>query len=331
MVTIEKIAKKVGVNKSTVSKALRGAGDVGRETAEKIKKTAAEMGYNKKLGKNTHVIAVVVPEIDNAFYSEITNNIIKKAEKNGYSCSVFSYDFDRNRFEKILAGFKTGSVDGFFVVAENLTEVSFATLLRVCNLPFVLISSEDYGLNCDCVWVNEKYGIESVFSKLVALGHKDFAFIGDRFAAPRVEIVRNAAVRFGGSIPDENIILSEERGYACGYDHVDDLIDGGKKFTALIAHYDDIAVGAIKRLKERGLSVPDDVSVVGFDDAPYCKYSIPTLSSINCDIEQLCSVSFKILEQKIAGKNYSIQSVLIRPKLAIRESVAKAKSCETNI
>lgn len=331
MITIEEIAKKLGVNKSTVSKALRGFGDINRETAEKIRKAAAELGYNKKLGKKNGVLAIVVPEIDNAIYSEIANDMILKAEKLGYTCSVFSYNFDYNSFEKILNGFTRNFIDGFFVIVENPFGDSFISLLTRCDLPFVLISSDDNGLDCDCVWINEKHGVDVAFEHLYSLGHRNFAFVGGRFGELRAEILKSAAEKYGVTIPDENIIISEERGYDCGYNRTEELLKKGLDFTAIIAQYDDIAFGAIKRLSEAGISVPKDVSVIGFDDAAYCKYSTPTLTTVNSEIEQLCGISLKILDGKISGSlnDSAFQSVLVRPKLVVRNSTAVAKSFET--
>ena len=326
MVTIEEIAKKLGVNKSTVSKALRGFGDINRETAEKIRKAAMELGYNKKLGKKNGVIAIVVPEIDNAIYSDIANNLISKAEKLGYTCSVFSYNFDYACFERILNSFTLNSIDGFFVIAEKLFGDSFISSLTRCTVPFVLISSDDYGLDCDCVWINEQYGADAVFEHLFALGHRRFAFIGGRFGEWRAKILKKTAEKYGVKIPDENIVVSEERGYDCGYKRVGELIGKGLNFTALIAQYDDIAFGAIKCLTEAGISVPKDVSVIGFDDAAYCNYMTPALTTVNSEIEQLCGISLKILDGKITGSlnNSAFQSVLVRPKLVVRNSTAAA-------
>ena len=331
MVTIEEIAKKLGVNKSTVSKALRGFGDINRETAEKIRKAARELGYSKKLGKKNNMIAIVVPEIDNAIYSEIVNDMIVKAGELGYTCSVFSYNFDYNCFENILDGFTQNSIDGFFVIAENLFGDAFISSLTRCTLPFVLISSNDYGLDCDCVWINEKHGVEVAFEHLYSLGHRNFAFVGGRFGELRAGILKKVAEKYGVKIPDDNIIISEERGYDCGYNHAGELLEKELKVTAIIAQYDDIAFGAIKRLTEAGISVPKDVSVIGFDDAAYCKYSTPSLTTVNSEIEQLCRISLKILDGKITGslKDSAFQSVLVRPKLVVRNSTVKAKSFET--
>ena len=244
MVTIEKIAETLGVNKSTVSKALRGVNDISKDTAEKIRKTAAELGYVKKHGKKNNVLAVVVPEIDNAIYSDIANNLIRKSEKSGYTCSVFSYNFNFDDFERILKGIGD-NVDGFFVVVANLFGNSFITSLKRCKVPFVLISSEDYGLACDCVWINEKYGVESVFNHLTELGHGDFAFIGDILGVSRVKMLKEIAERNGIKIKDKNIVVSNERGFLCGYKCAETLLNGGERFTALIAQYDDIAIGAM--------------------------------------------------------------------------------------
>ena len=86
-----------------------------------------------------------------------------------------------------------------------------------------------------------------------------------------------------------------------------------------------IAIGAIKYLTEKGIKVPEDVSVVGFDDAAYCDYTSPSLTSVNSETEQLCEISFEMLEKKIKENVSVYQSVLVRTKLNVRDSTAKAK------
>ena len=173
------------------------------------------------------------------------------------------------------------------------------------------------------------FGLDDAIEHFYSLGHKNIAYIGDKFGIDRLDKYKKAMQSKGLEVKDSLVAVLGERGFECGYKGVQRLVSSGENFTAIFAQYDDIAVGAMRALKELGLSIPEDVSIIGVDNARYCPYLTPALTSVNSNTESLCAVSFKLLKNKIEGNDKAVQTVFVRPELEIRESTAKAKSFET--
>lgn len=331
MITVSDIAKKAGVNKSTVSKALNNSEDINPETAKKIRKIAAESGYEKRFrkGAENRTLGIVCPEIDDAFYSQMINGLVRLTEREGYTCVILSSNFDFASEKSSVEYLAGKNVAGIFIInAEVLKGYNFYETVKECSVPIVRVSADQDNDVCDNIWINEKAGIDDAVAHLVALGHKRIAFLGDCYGKFRLSCFRQAIEERG--LPfDEDLCILDGRRFDSGYDGVKRIIANGKDFTAIFAQYDDVALGAVKALREAGMTVPEDVSVVGFDDAGYCDFTVPKLTTVNSNVNNLCEVAFALLKNKISGKNKAVQYVLVKPELIIRNSTAKAKSFET--
>ena len=331
MYTISDIAKKAGVTKSTVSKALNNGGDINPETARRIRKIAAEAGYEKRPRKRAEnkILGIVCPEIDDAFYSQMINGLVLLAGKEGYTCVTVSNNFDFGAEKKSVEYLTEKNVAGIFIVnAEVLKDYNFYDTVKECNVPIVRVSADSANDVCDNIWINEKAGIDDAISHLISFGHGKVAFLGDCYGKFRLSCLKQAMEERGLEF-DEELCVLDWRRFESGYNGVKKLLAQKKPFTAIFAQYDDVALGAVKALKENDLSVPEDVSVIGFDDAHYCEYVYPPLTTINSKVNNLCEVAFALMKNKISGKNKAVQFVLVKPELVVRGSVTKAKSFET--
>ena len=330
MVTVSEIAKKLNINKSTVSKALNNSLDLNQETASKIRAVAKEMGYEKRPRKTDKdkTIGIITSEIDDAFYSQVANDVISSAQSSGYTCCVLTSNFDADLEEKAVHFLVDKNVSGVLLVFGRLKSPLLVDKIKERNIPVVSISGENLDCKTDNIWINDS-GFDDAIEHFYSLGHRDIAFIGDKFGVGGLNKYKKAMQTRNLTVRDSLCLLLNERSFDCGYQGAKKLIESKEKFTAILAQYDDIAVGAMRALKEVGLSVPKDVSIIGADDARYCPYLTPALSSINSNRESLCSVAFKLLKNKIEGHDKTIQSVFIRPELVVRESTAKVKCFET--
>ncbi len=332
MVTISDIAKKANVNKSTVSKALNNSGDINFETAVKIRAVAKELGYEKRIRKTSSqkTIGIITAEIDDAYYSGLVENVISIAQSQGYTCCVLTGNYDPVNEERAVRFMIDKNVSGVFFGLSISRQVNrLYEKLKECGIPVVGVAEESVDTETDKIWINDKDGVDQAIEHLYSLGHERIAYIGDKYGMERLESFKSAMQKRNLPVLENLISLAPERKFECGYKGVKSLLDKKERFTAIFAQYDDVAIGAIRALTESGISVPNDVSIIGADDTKYCSFITPTLTSINCNSDALCQVAFKILQNKINKKDKSVQSVLIKPKLVVRESTAKAKSFET--
>ena len=332
MVTILDIAKKANVNKSTVSKALNNSGDISVETANYIRAIAKELGYERRFRKSIaqKTIGIITAEIDDAYYSSLVEKLISTAQAQGYICCVLTSNYDPINEENAVRYMIDKNVSGVFLGLSISGQINhLCNRFKECGIPVVAVAEESEESEIDKIWINDKDGVEQAVEHLVSLGHKRIAYIGDKYGLQRLESFKCAMLKKNLPVPDSLVSLWTERKFECGYKAVKQLLSTNEKFSAIFAQYDDIAIGAMRALAESGISVPNDVSIIGADDTKYCSYITPKLTSINCNSDFLCQVAFKILENKINKKDKSIQSVLIKPKLIIRESTSKVKSFET--
>lgn len=332
MITIEDIAKKANVNKSTVSKALNNSSDINFETASKIRLVAKELGYEKRVRKSSlqKTIGIITAEIDDAYYSSLVDNVITIATAQGYTCCVLTSNYDSVSEENAVKFMIDKNVSGVFLGLSVNAQISHLyARLKECGIPVVGVCAENADTDTDKIWINDKDGVDQAIEHLYNLGHKRIAYIGDEYGEERLTSFKSAMQKRNLPVLDSLISLQTERKFDCGYKGVKKLLQSNEFFTAIFCQYDDVAIGAMRALFENGLSVPNDVSVIGVDDTKYCSFITPTLTSINCNSDAVCQIAFKILQNKINKKEKSVQSVLIKPKLIIRESTSKAKSFET--
>ncbi len=288
--TIKDIAKEAGVSHTTVSRALNGNPTISPETVSRIQEIAESMGY---LGSATarglktnrsQVIGVVVSRIDNPYFGEIIQGIEETINKHGYSLFIASSNRDPSKEKTIVHAFAQQSVDGVIICTSSFGEENSAVLDQF-EIPSVMVNNE----------TPEKYDLSlkhddlsaggAVARYLIALGHKRLAYIGDSTAA-RINNERQQGFidelnQNGKSIEPQIIIHSSGRQIENGEEAMMRLLRIRPYPTAVFCFNDLMAIGAIKKIKDHNLRVPEDISIVGFDNIPYSAYISPALTTFN--------------------------------------------------
>lgn len=327
MATLSDIAANLGLNKTTVSKALNGSSDISILTRERIIAEAQRLGYTKPGRKviakeRKHLVGIICPEITSFYYASLVTELTDNLHVKGYDTVVMLSNFSAEREKINLAELISLNVCGVIFITEE-SEISSAihTLPGINQLPLVII-----GLNCtsrefDTVSVDEDYAIQQITEYLLSLGHKSIAFIGDKLVGKRLDYLKKQADLHNLSLEPENIILSDKRNEECGYDCMKMLLSKKRLPSAVVAGYDTIALGASRALSEQNMSIPQDIALVSFDDADFCKYLNRSITTVSYDAAAECKVAVAILLSRINDGNSTFkQAAAIIPKLIIRES-----------
>lgn len=329
MATLEDIASSLNLNKTTVSKALNDSSDISLITKKRVREEAERIGYAK--GKKRHItgsgtiIGIICPEVLSYYYSEMLTYLSSNLQKKGFqtllSLSGFSPDAERQQLEQ----FVRINVSGVIIITEQ-ADISSA-IKSVPNsdmVPIVIMGLNYKAKDRDVVSIDEEYAIRSIVDHMLSLGHSSIAFIGEELVSSRLHFLQEAVKAHGFSIPREYIALTEKRNEECGYYGMKQLLALKERPTAVFAGYDAIALGAYRALIEQGIRIPDDISLVGFDNANFCAFLPISLTSVDYDVEAECRVAAAILLGRISdGRNRLTQSVAINPKLVIRESTGR--------
>lgn len=330
MVSLKDIAKIAGVNISTVSRALNDSVEIGEETKKRIKKIANQYNYipdytaKALAGKGTKSIGVIVPEIGSNYFATMLNYIEHELDKRKYSLLVGMAHHNYKKEIYYLNVFRNRRVDAIILAGSMYKEI-VSTLDKIRekqNIPIVLIHTFVPFKNYDYISVDDFHGINSAVRFLKKQGHRKIGYIADELASRfRIDIILEAIKKHGLELNQNHIIIGNEPNEYGGYLLMKKMLKEKELPTAILASYDYIAIGAIKALLESGLRVPDDISIVGYDNIRESAYLHCPLTTISPPLIKMVELSINILINKIENKRFTdIQHFSLKPELIIRES-----------
>jgi LacI family transcriptional regulator len=332
-INIKKIAQLTGVHPSTVSRALNGSQRVKPETRERIEKAANEGGYIRdSLAKSlivgrTYTAGILVPEISSTFYSRIIDEIENEISREGYGIIIAATNFHYPSEKKALNSMLSKRVDALISCASSDEILEDYRRIRG-NVPLVLCDTTREGIPFNDVYMDEKRGIQEAVFYLVGLGHRKIGFIAeDALTRHRLDNFIKVMKKCRLRLSRDHIRLEPGTGSECGYNAMMRFLEGGRLPTALICARDTIAIGVMRAAAENGLKVPDDISIVGYDDIDVSRYLLPALTTIRQSSEEIGRQAGKMLLKLIneGSKTGDKTHIVLTPQLIIRESAARPR------
>lgn len=324
-VTIQDVANKLGISKSTVSKALSGATDINEKTRERILSCASEMGYHIKTAKAVYSKNIVIfiygihyDKVDQFGY-EIILGIQAAAAEHGIGVNVVAIsdeELKSGRYYSIMSG---RSYEGSVFLGFK-PHALFVEHIKELNIPMVVLDN-----NVECPMVarvgcDSADGIKQVVRYLYAKGHNKIGFLGgesDSIVTIERKDAYSQTLRQLGLEENPNAV---KYGYFSGKGTKKRILEIAETgVTAVVCVSDLIACTAVKELIKAGYSVPDDISVTGYDNLPLSEYSQPSITTLYQNRIHIGKTAFFMLQQMNSG--IRIQSVMLRPELIERESV----------
>jgi len=332
---MKNVAKKAGVSNTTVSRVLSGkASEYGitEETEEKVKKIAKELNYvPNQLAKGlrlkqTKSIGLVVPDISNPFFSCIVKNISKEAHKLGYSLSLYDSQDDTNIEANNLNYLQNRVVDGFIVCPVGKKYKHIQGLVKD-GAKVVVVDRYFPDLKCPSIISDNYQGAVDGTEYFIENGHEKIGFIqgeiGTSVNDDRVKGYRDTLQKHNIPVND-SLVVGDSFGERNGYISTKLLLNRKPKVTAIFATSNLISHGALRAISEEGLQIPEDISIISFDDQPYSDLLKTPMTSITQQKEEIGRIAFKLLIEFI--KNVKIdrsQIVTLPTKLIERKSVKK--------
>ncbi|SKA78626.1 transcriptional regulator, LacI family [Caloramator quimbayensis] len=338
--TIKDVAKKAGVSVSTVSRAFNNYSDINPETRENILKIAQELNYKpnivaKSLSSNRNFrLGMIVEDYNitgmlNPLVFQIMMSFKSTADKLGYEVVLLSTNTDTQKSVKLSTIYSQKQFDGAFIMGLKLSDDYYRELIEF-NHPCVLYDIYINNPNVGCVGVDNTKGSFLAVEHLINLGHKKIAMINghkDAFVSyERLDGYMLALNRYALPVDKSLIYYADftDQGAAAA---VEELLIRHKDITAIFCASDLMAIGAINALNNRGYSVPDDISIVGFDDLYLAQLSNPKLTTIKQDAQAIGESVANLLINLISEQR--IGRVVIQPEIVIREST-KAQYLKAN-
>lgn len=332
LTSIKDIARAAKVSHATVSRALRDSPLVNPETAGRIRQIAHSMGYRPSavarglVTKKTKTIGVVVTSIADPFNAEVLSGIEETANDHGYSVFLANSNADPARELKVVHSFHERRVDGILVPASRVGAL-YLPLLAQLQAPIVLINNQHPGEFVHSVMIDNLTASREATQHLLQLGHKRIAYLGDQFGfqsdTERYSGYRQALEQ--ADLPFRPELVAHGDGKAEGGGQaMEKLLALSEPPTAVFCYNDMSALGALRVIRARGLSVPADISLIGFDDLFIASYTDPMLTTIRQPKQQMGRMAMEILLKLFAG-SLPTTNIQVQGELIVRESTAPPK------
>ncbi|WP_101842850.1 LacI family DNA-binding transcriptional regulator [Halobacillus sp. Marseille-P3879] len=333
MVTIKDVAKEANVSISTVSRVLNNSGYTSMEVKEKVNKAVEKLKFQKNMvatamiKKQTATFGLIIPDIKNIFYGELTRAIEDHANQYGFNVILCNTDNDLDKEAEYLNFLIRKGVDGVIFSTPEMNDRNIKEVMRSrSDLAFISLGSQVSDVQIDEVLVNNFEGGYEATKHLLDRGHRSIGYIGgqaDSYASTERLKGYSQALEDQGLKVNKKFTRLGEFKIQSGYDKGKELLSLKDRPTAIFAGNDAIAVGVYKAARELHLSIPGDVSVIGFDDSQFAEIVFPTLTTIRTPIEDMAQKTVELAVQiSRKGKNFK-ETVTFQPTLIERESTSR--------
>lgn len=323
MATIKDVARMAGVSLSTVSKYING-GNVRGENAQAIRNAIRELDFRVNpfarslKTQRSRSIGVLLPDISAPFFGTVVTALDRTLRERGYhsliSCYSSNHAMERDNLHFLISA----GIDGLVYVPEDLSAEEYYELTANYNVPMVQMDRMIQGVDSDTVLVDNADAVYSATAGLIQKGHRRIAMISGPkyvFTAKERQVGYLRALSDHNILFDDALFICDENTFATGYNGCRALLGLENRPTAVITTNYDITIGLITAARERGLRIPDDIDVFGFDRVDVCTMMKPPLPVIHQPEQLLGQTAAKYLIQRLEG--YTGESRMTRLKCRI--------------
>jgi DNA-binding LacI/PurR family transcriptional regulator len=330
--TIYDVAREAGVSIATVSKVINNTGRISDKTRRKITSIMQEMNYQPSVvasaltGKGTYTIGLLIPDIANPFFAEIARSVEDRSHDLGFNLVICNTDNDPDKESQYISLLKQKSADGIIVATGVRNDELLKTLIRH-NVAIALIAREMPTLAAHTVLVDDFNGGYLATAHLTALHHRRIGVIVEDLSLmsskERLRGYRHALSEAGLAY-DDNLVGVTSFNVESSREAAGRLLGGPEPPSAIFACNDLLAIGAIQAARQRGLVIPEQLSVVGFDNTILATITDPPLTTVAQPIASLGAQVVDLITQQITGIQQTIQRIVLQPELVVRSSTTEA-------
>lgn len=327
--TLHDVARKAGVSVATVSRVLNGSSLVKAPTRARVLRVAEALNYHPNVNaralsqRESRTLALVVSNLENPYFAEIYRAVEKLAHEDGFELLLADTDYSPLRLAdavRLMLGRRVAAIGA--VVSEMSTAV--LEELSSGGIPVAVSGVDAEGPNITSIQVNCEKGMRRLMEHLRSLGHRKLAFFDHHARLESIGQRRQAFLKeIGDGAGTEARVFTESDTLEGGRQAVRDLWASGFRPTAILCVNDRMAMGAMKELHERGVAIPRDASIAGFDDISYSEFMIPALTTVHIDRERIARLLYEALTRGGAPASGG-RRIVIDPELVVRESTGPA-------
>jgi len=342
-VNLRMLAEHLELSQTTVSLVLNNspsAKSIPQDTRDRVTEAAERLNYRpnyfaRSLRQSKSMsVGVLAPDLSEGYFTRVMNGVVQELTAAHYFYFTACHDWKRELIEKYPRMLVERAVDGFLLLNTPADHIDVP-------VPVVAISAHSAAENVTNIVLDHHLAVEMALHHLHALGHRRIAFMRGPKAIPdseyRWESIQEVAREIGLKIDPALVIRIDTAGWSMkdgyhpmapeiGYNPMQGLLEKTRDFTGIFCFNDIAAIGAIRALKDAGLTVPGDVSVVGFDDIQSAAYSTPSLTTVRQPLTEMGKRGAEILLDRIANREKAYPTEIVTaPELVVRESTGKSR------
>ncbi|MBR3380687.1 MAG: catabolite control protein A [Bacillus sp. (in: Bacteria)] len=328
-VTIYDVAREANVSMATVSRVVNGNPNVKPTTRKKVLEAIDRLGYRPNAvarglaSKKTTTVGVIIPDISSIFYSELARGIEDIATMYKYNIILSNSDQNTDKELHLLNTMLGKQVDGIVFMGGNITDVHVEEFKR-SPVPIVLAASVEEQAQTPSVNINYEQAIYDSVQLLVEKGHKRIAFVSGPMSEPINSVRKLAgykrALEEAGIAFDEALVAEGDYSYDSGIEALANLLEQSDKPTAVIAATDEMALGVIHGAQDRGVSIPEDLEVIGFDNTRLSLMVRPQLTTVVQPTYDIGAVAMRLLTKLMNKEQVEDQIVELPHRIEERQS-----------
>lgn len=334
MAKMQEVAKQANVSVATVSRVINGNGYVSHELRERVEEAIKILDYQPSiLARNlrqqtTQTVGFLIPQLNQPFFSTLAYAVEQTLFPHGYHTLMCSAEEDRDKEDAYVEMLISRQVDGVLLVPTGHSVRHIERLIEL-NIPVVLVDRDLPELTINRVLCDNYQGAYNAMSHLIELGHQQVGIVGapsySESMANRIRGAQQALIDNDLPLNPDLLVTDTQQQFDVGFTAMQVLLNAKPQPTAIFALTDIVAIGVLHAVSAMGLAVPDDLSVMGFDNIDHAAYSIPELTTVAQPIEEMGTCAAEILLQHM-GKDEEtspVQSITLSTNLIIRKSTAQ--------
>lgn len=328
MATIKDVADNAGVSIATVSKVINNKGSISRETQLKVLESVKEIGYQKNMAatsirtKRSMTTGLIIPSITNPFFPVLAQNVEEEFVNNDYTMFLCNTNRDENTEIKYLQRLVERQVDGIIIFSPSSKASEWIKEHNHNDILFIAIEQPIIDSDYETIYIDNKIGIRKAVEHIISLNHKRIGYITGplkrKCNQERLDAFKEALNAADISVVDD-FIKEGHFTFESGYNISWQLLNHPERPSAIFTGNDIMAFGCIKSAIELGIKVPEELSVIGYDDIPQAAYFIPSLTTISQPAEKIGKEAARYILDKLANKDMDFDNNLAT-SLVIRRS-----------
>jgi len=329
-ITIYDIAKKANVSISTVSRVFNGSPSVSKKTRKKVQKIIEEMNYvpsaiaRSLVSQSSKTIGLIVSDVTNPFFTDAIDGIESILSSEGFTSFLCDTRYSPERENKYISQMLEKRVDGIIIFSAYASDTN---LIARTKSIIPIVSVQSTFKEVDCINTTDEEGAFEAVDYLIKLGHRNIAFLVYEYDNSTITDRMKGylkAHKSNGIPVNKNYIIKSKFASNVGYYMAKEVLEKFPEVTAIFAYNDIIALGAYTAISQKGLKIPDDISIVGYDDIEMASIISPRLTTVSQPFYDIGKSAAELLLKRIKENTRSTpQTILLPTKLVIRES-AKA-------